>query len=414
MEGQSLVAALVPHALNAVEDDAVEAEDGTGVAGAEGFHHADGVEQVERQTGRVELAVDASLGIDSLHLVSVFVDADAELVEQLRLDAHAGCQFMATEGVEHVPAGVHGVVDGKAFDTAGGTLAEVSLVGQDDDRAQIALQQFGGDNAEDPFMPAFAADDKDGQVCHFRVVLQVRDGLREDLVLFGVALRVHDVDFFRHLGCGVRVVCEQQVQGPFRGAHAAGRVDAGRDAEGDAGGVQRFIGKTSFLEDGLDAGFAVRVEQTETVEDDLPVFPDERHHIGNGTDGGDVRELLHDFLVGALHGAAELQCHSAAGIVFKGAVPVVPVRVDDGHAVGQFIAFEMVVGDDELHALLFDVLRLFHGRDTVIDGHDEFRAGGGDPVHDLIAESVAVPFSLGKHVRDVRTLGFQVRVKDGR
>ena len=248
----------------------------------------------------------------------------------------------------------------------------------------------------------------------FRVVLQVGDGFVEDLVLFGMPLGVHDVDFFGHFGRGVRVVCKKQVQCPFRGAHAAGRVDAGRNAEGDVRGVQCLVRETGFFQDGFDAGFAEGVEETETVEDDLPVLSDEGHHIGNGSDRGNVRELLHDFFAGAFHRATEFQRDAAARVIFKGAVPVVPVRVDDGDAVRQFIALQMVVGDDELHALLFDVLRLFHGRDAVIDGDDEFRAGGGDAVHDLIAEAVPVPFPLGQHVRDVRALGFEVRVEDGR
>ncbi len=90
-------------------------------------------------------------------------------------------------------------------------------------------------------MPSFAADDQNGHMRQFRVVLQVRDGLREDLVLFTVALGIHDVDFLSHLGRGVRVVCQEQIEGAFRGPHAAGRVDAGSDTEGDAGGVQRFF-----------------------------------------------------------------------------------------------------------------------------------------------------------------------------
>ena len=90
------------------------------------------------------------------------------------------------------------------------------------------------------------------------------------------------------------------------------------------------------------------------------------------------------------------------------------MRVDDGDTVRQFIALEMVVGDDELHALLFDVLRLFHGGDAVVDGDDELRPGGGDAVHDLIAEAVAVPFPFRQHVGDVGTLGFEIGVQDGR
>ena len=90
------------------------------------------------------------------------------------------------------------------------------------------------------------------------------------------------------------------------------------------------------------------------------------------------------------------------------------MRVDDRDTVGQFIALEMVVGDDELHALLFDVLRLFHRGDAVVDGDDELRARRGDAVHDLIAEAVAVPFAFRQHVGDVGALGFEIGIEDGR
>ncbi|MBQ1370383.1 MAG: hypothetical protein IIY38_04570, partial [Clostridia bacterium] len=86
---------------------------------------------------------------------------------------------MAAECVEHVPTGVHGVIDGEALDAPGGAFAEVALVREDDDRAQIALEQFGRDDAEDAFVSAFAADDQDGHMRQFRMVLQVRNGLGE-------------------------------------------------------------------------------------------------------------------------------------------------------------------------------------------------------------------------------------------
>ena len=93
---------------------------------------------------------------------------------------------------------------------------------------------------------------------------------------------------------------EKQLDHVVRNVHAAGGVDARRNAEADLGrgrrAVQRDLGQ---LHQRAQAGLDGVRQRRKTQRRDRPVFADQRHRVRDGGDGDQLQERGHQHAAGA-------------------------------------------------------------------------------------------------------------------
>jgi len=143
-------------------------------------------------------------------------------------------------------------------------------------------------------VPAGTGHDDYRSRSHLEIGLDDLFRLRDDLRFFLLAAQVLGVEQRGQLPRLVPhrfVRCQQQPRGNIRRAHAPGGVDARRQHEADVITVDLLAGQAAHVEERAQP-HAVRPpgQQAEAQFGDDAVLADERHHVGQCPDGGDLDE----------------------------------------------------------------------------------------------------------------------------
>ena len=176
----------------------------------------------------------------------------------------------------------------------------------DDGRLGGALDDARGENADDAAMPAVAVDDEEAVGGEFGVGGEAGfDGGERGG--FGVAaLAVEALELGGQLGGAVRVARGEELDDLGGDVHAAGGVDARREAEGDVeagellgGGIERGRGKER-----AQAGAHGAAQLAQAERGDGAVFAAERNGVGDGGDGRHLEKAGQSFFARARRLAA--------------------------------------------------------------------------------------------------------------
>ncbi len=128
-----------------------------------------------------------------------------------------------------------GVEKMEAFDGAAGAMGLALLVCEDEGGKAGAIDDAGGENAEDTSVPGGVVEDEtagEGICCVFELGF---DGLERG-GFGGAAFVIQTVEFFCELGGSGGVFCEEEFDDVAGDIHTAGGVDAWGDAEANFGG----------------------------------------------------------------------------------------------------------------------------------------------------------------------------------
>ena len=229
---------------------------------------------------------------------------------------------------------------------------------------------------------------------HDRALVRLRRagrlGGEQDAGLRLLAVAVQEVELARHLaGAGV-VVREQQLESGVGALHAAGGVDARPEPE-----AERVLGQlrgrhATDLHQRAQAGPAGAPERHEPLAHDAPVLAAQRHQVADRGERREVDVLGRLGRVAAGGGEqrlAQLQ-HDARGAQLRAAV-VAERRVDDG-AVGQLVAWAMVIGDHHVEPCGSGRGHLLDGSDAAVDRDEQLHPAARQPLDRRPGEAVAL------------------------
>ena len=144
-------------------------------------------------------------------------------------------------------------------------------------------------------------------------------------------------------------------------------------------------------------------EQVETDSGDDAILADERHHVGQRANRGDLDEAREPVLPAGLAAKRlhEFQRDADAGQVLVRIGAIVALRVDDGERRRQRRVRLVMVGDDQIDAELAGAARRLDAADAAIDGDHEHDAVGVQPFDRGRLQAVAVAQPLRDEVHDV-------------
>ena len=256
---------------------------------------------------------------------------------------------MAAEPREEVAAPFQGGTQVQAAVAPARGPDGVADVGPDDRGSAMVLRETRGDESDDADAPRPV--DQGG-------------GRRGGLVDHGPCLGQHPLDQVTAFEVGrlegvgmqgglVGRLGEQQSRGDHRLPHPAGRVEPGREREGDRLEVCRRRLDARAAEEGGDAGPRSSAQAFEPEPGDGPVLADDRRHVGDGPDGREVGQG--EGRGGPAGHVGEQRLRDLEGDAGTGQPPVrVPgvraMGVDERQRRRQDRGDAVVVGDDHVDA----------------------------------------------------------------
>jgi hypothetical protein len=157
-------------------------------------------------------------------------------------------------------------------------------------------------------------------------------------------------------------------------------------------------------------------EQAEADLRDDPVLPDQRHHIGERADGGDLDESRKPLGMSGsqAQGVDELQRHADAREVLVRVRAVQAFRIEHGARPRKDGVGLVVVGDDEVHAVPACPLRCLDPPDAAVHRDHQTHAVGMEPIDRGGLQAVAVAQPFRQEVRDVRAEQLEHASQDDR
>ena len=298
-------------------------------------------------------------------------------------------------------------------------------VGEDEGWASRAVDDAGGEDAEDAAVPVGVVEDEDVGGVGAGGVDQSEEFLVDGVegAGFGVAASLvqgveFDGEFLRTGG----VAGEEELDYVGGNVHAAGGIDSGSKSEADfgcgGGTVERNLGE---LHQGAQARLDGVCKGGEADGGDGAVFSSERDGVGDGGDGDEFEEGRDKHATGAgaeggrvggerrggfEEGLGEFVGDGGSAEVLVGVEAVGLGGVDDGEAVGKGrrVVGEMVVGDDEVEAEDAGFGGFDHCADAGVDRDDEADARGGGFGEDGVLHAVAFADAVWDMVGDGRGL----------
>ena len=108
-----------------------------------------------------------------------------------------------------------------------------------------------------------------------------------------------------------------------------------------------------------------------------------------------MEDLLEGDAVALGVGLHQFESHAAARQFVERVGAVDPLGVEDGYGLRDLLGREVVVADDEIHALLLRIDNLLGGLDTAVEGDDQPDALAGRQVDTLDRDSVALGVAVG-------------------
>ena len=347
-------------AARTVDDlDAARPEDRAGVSGAERRQHRQlgGDLLVDRAEGQGAVDPEPRTQVVRLEAaVGVVVDAGAQLADPRRLDGQPRRLLVAAELHHHLGARLERAQHVERRNAAARPMRHVAVHRQHDRRPVKRIDQLRSNDSDDAAVPALAGHDDDRARADLEIGLDDLLRLGDDLRFFHLATHVFGVELLgqpaRFLGHAF-VGRQQQAGSDVGRAHAAGRVDAGREHEADVITVDLLAGKAADIEQGAQPDFVRPLRQhSEPQLGDDAILAGQWHDVGQRADGRDLDERRQPAGVPGprterLH---DLERHADARKVLVGIGAVVALRVDDGERVGQRRVGLVMVGDDQIEA----------------------------------------------------------------
>ncbi len=238
--------------------------------------------------------------------------------------------------------------------------------GDEHDGPVEALDEPGGDDADDAAVPVLARDHvPQAAALRLRPLLNLANRVAQDPLLDRLPIAVERLELARQPACLRLVLREQQVECRAGMTQTARRVDARRETEGDRASVERRRVDPAHAHERLQPRLVRPRESPHPRRHEGAVFVEERDDVRDGCQCDEVEMAVEPV------GAERLeQLEDDAGAAkLRERVLRRPRRHD--RAVRQRLAGAMVVGDDHVQARRAGLGDLLHGCDTAVDREDE-------------------------------------------
>ena len=369
-------------------------------------------------------------------LARVGVDLFAEGVDVFAAHTQSGSELVSAEFFEQIAAMYQRVHKVESLDRTAAALSDVDIAvalravkGNEDGRQTVFFGDARSDDSDDAVVPVVSFEHDDGITRKVMACLNAGIRLERDAVLLGLPLAVDVAEprgkligFFARIG-------EKQLDRKARRADASRRVDAGRQrvadkSRGDLGcaGTLCAVGLLGYCLAQRHKSHALRFfDLVQTVGNDQAVFILDRHDIGDGADGNQIREsfadaahrlLLGNVLVLCLKGAKQLEDHADARQFLKGIGTVGAAGIDHRGGCRQVAVALVVVGDDHVGASRERVCDLAVGSDARVHRDDEVGALVNEVIDRALAHAVALSHAVGDVVADIRAHRREVKIQD--
>ena len=283
--------------------------------------------------------------------------------------------------------------------TAAASLA-VLVDGKEDGGDPVGAHQTAGDDALHALVPAGARDHE--RTLAVVDLLRLQAGYLGELRFDGATLVV-DLLELGGLGAGrVEAVFEQQVEGDSRIPHAARRVQARNDAEGQRGGGNRLLVGFGLRQQGRYGRARRLVHASHAIRHQRAVIAFQRNQIRDRAECGQVGELAPEMRLpeaGAqrLH---DLEGHPHAG-EHAARIALLHLRIAHRHVLRHGFARLVVIGNEDLHAAMLQQHRFLAARDAAIHGDDHIRLECHEALDGRLGKAVTfvgAPRDEGHHV----------------
>ena len=217
-------------------------EGGLGVAGAEGAEGGEGADRALGELLGLDDGIDATAGLEVLLAETPLGDGlerAPEVEESLGVEGDAGGVAVAAEPREVLAALAERVDEVEALDAPGAPLPHAALDADDEGGLVEALDDAGGDDADDAGVPAFGPED---ETAGTGTLLGLGDGLDEHPLLDPAAVGVGLVELRGERAGLVEARGPEQLEADGGVVEAAGGVDAGAEMEADLAGADGPFG----------------------------------------------------------------------------------------------------------------------------------------------------------------------------
>ncbi len=181
-------------------------------------------------------------------------------------------------------------------------------------------------------------------------------------------------------------------------AHAAGGVDARTDLEDDVVDGDVVLVQTADLDDRQQTLRRLAVEVFEAEMRQNAVFAHQRHDVRGDAHYQQVQQradLLERHPVFLRIGLHEFESHAAARQFVERVGTIDPLGVQNGYGPGNLLGREVMVADDEIHALRLRIDNLFRGFDAAVQGDDKPHALAGGEVDTFDRNTVSFGITVG-------------------
>ena len=405
-------AAGADHARRLGEPHGRGAKDRTTVPLTERGELLDLADGVERQAGDRRLAVDRHLGQPQLlrhpgrHLGE---EGFPEGLDGVILDPQARRCRMAAAGEEMGAAGLErgeNVEAGHAPEAPRRRPPLMLVLGDDDDRAVVALGKPAGHDPHHARMPATAGEDQRRRGDRIEIVGGLPRGGQEDAPLEGVALFVEAMDHIGQLEGAGLVGGGEHLDRQAGLAEPPGGIEPRRQPEGDILALERrLLLELGQLHQPHDPGAAPQSEALEAMLDEDPVLVEEGHDVGDGAErrqaDGPQEHLPQPrrHVLGATGPCGdrpgELEGHRGATQVAEGIAAPREPGMNEHRRLGERGAEAVVVGDDQIDPQLAGHVRLGGACDPAVDGDHELCPLRRQAAERLGVEAVALLEAVG-------------------
>ena len=234
------------------------------------------------------------------------------------------------------------------------------------------------------------------------LLLESRMNGIENSAFFRLTLGVELVEFVGDLAGAGRVFHAEEFDHVAGNVHAAGGVDAGRNAESNFARSQWPAADLRNFEQRLQPRIYRGAQRFETEFGEYAILPGQWHGVRDGGDGDYFHERLQErglisVSEAALHESLrQFEGNARAAQRFAGIFATWLIRIQHRqrgrHAV---LAWEVVVGDDEVHAEAMRGLGGGEGTNAGVHADDEMNACGRGAFDHVAAKVVAFFDSMG-------------------
>ena len=201
----------------------------------------------------------------------------------------------------------------EALNAAAAALALVSLHGNDDGRAAVALHQTAGHNSGHAGMKGIAPHHQHPVVLPGGVGVQLLIHPGQDLLLRVLPVLIALVQPGGQIGCPLGILAQQQLQRQGGAVHPAGRVQARSQRVADGIRRHRSPAHTADFQQGLNARPPGILQCFQPAAHQRAVFPGQVHHVRHRSDGRQIAAEIQQLLRrAAVQRAAQLEGHACA------------------------------------------------------------------------------------------------------